>query len=153
MEATTNRARSSNTTSTERSSGPLEQFAKRFGWEYGFWMKAYSIDLRERIVQAVEQGTTKSRVARIFSVSLATVKNYVRQVQQTGSLEPKPIPGRPREIPLEQDAALVAQLRCRQDVTLAELVGAWQAATGLRVSVATLSRAVKRVQRTRKSTR
>jgi transposase len=42
-------------------------------------MKAYSIDLRERIVQAVDQGMTKARAARTFSVSLATVKNYVRQ--------------------------------------------------------------------------
>lgn len=113
-------------------------------------MKAYSIDLRERIVQAVEQGTTKSRVARIFSVSLATVKNYVRQVQQTGSLEPRPIPGRPREIPPEQAAALVAQLRSQQGATLAELVSAWKEASGVVVSIATMSRAIARVKWTRK---
>jgi transposase len=113
-------------------------------------MKAYSIDLRERIVQAVEQGMTKSRAARTFSVSLATVKNYVRQLQQTGSLAPRPIPGRPREIPPEQDAALVAQLRAAHDATLDELRTAWETVTGVTVSIATLSRAIKRLKWTRK---
>jgi transposase len=37
-------------------------------------MKAYFLDLRERIVQAVAQGRSKAATARTFSVSLATVK-------------------------------------------------------------------------------
>jgi transposase len=113
-------------------------------------MKAYSIDLRERVVQAVGKGMTKSRAARTFSVSLATVKNYVRQVQTTGSLAPRPIPGRPRDIPPAQDAALVAQLRSAQDATLDELRAAWETVSGVRVSAATMSRAIKRVRWTRK---
>jgi transposase len=113
-------------------------------------MKAYSIDLRERVVEAVANGMTKSRVARTFSVSLATVKNYVRQVQATGSLAPRPIPGRPREIPSEQDAAFVAQLRSAQDATLDELRAAWEMVSGVRVSAATMTRAIKRVKWTRK---
>jgi len=113
-------------------------------------MKAYSQDLRERIVRAVGQGMPKSQVARTFAVSLATVKNYVRQWHQTGSLARKPIPGRPRGIPPTQDAALVAQLRARPDATLAELATAWKAAHRVAVSVATLSRAIRRVRWTRK---
>jgi transposase len=116
-------------------------------------MKAYSIDLRERIVQVVDQGMAKSRAARTFSVSLATVKNYVRQVERTGSLAPKPIPGRPREIPPAQEAALVAQLRAAQDTTLDELRAAWEQMTGVRVSLATLSRTLKRLKWTRKKRR
>jgi transposase len=116
-------------------------------------MKAYSIDLRERVVQAVVNGMTKSRAARTFSVSLATVKNYVRQLQATGSLAPRPIPGRPREIPPEQDAAFVAELRSAQDATLDELRAAWETVSGVRVSAATMSRAIKRVQWTRKKRR
>jgi transposase len=116
-------------------------------------MKAYSIDLRERVVQAVANGMTKSRAARTFSVSLATVKNYVRQVSTTGSLVPRPIPGRPREIPPAQDGALVAQLRVAQDATLEELRAAWEKVAGVRVSVATMSRAIKRLKWTRKKRR
>ena len=116
-------------------------------------MKAYSLDLRERVVRAVANWLTKSRTARTFAVSLATVKNYVRQLEQTGSLAPKPIPGRPREIPPEQDAALVTQLRAAQDATLDELRAAWEKASGVTVSIATMSRAIKRLKWTRKKRR
>ena len=40
-------------------------------------MKAYSEDLRERIVEAVERGMGKSEVARTFGMSLSSVKRYV----------------------------------------------------------------------------
>jgi transposase len=116
-------------------------------------MKAYSLDLRERIVDAVAQGMTKARAGRTFAVSLATVKNYVLQVERTGSLAPRPIPGRPREIPPEQEPALVAQLRATQDATLDELRATWEQETGGRVSAATLSRAIKRLKWTRKKRR
>jgi transposase len=39
-------------------------------------MKPYSEDLRIRIVQAVEEGTSKSATARLFDVSLSSVKRY-----------------------------------------------------------------------------
>lgn len=113
-------------------------------------MKAYSTDLRERIVRAVERGMTKSRAARTFAVSLASVKNYVRQMQTSGSLAAQPIPGRPRGIPRDQEGALVAQLRATPDATLEELVTAWTAARQVRISVATMSRAIKRARWTRK---
>jgi len=116
-------------------------------------MKAYSIDLRERVVRAVERGMAKSQAARTFAVSLATVKNYVRLVHQTGSLAAKPIPGRPRGIPRAQDAALVAQLRATPDASLEELVVAWKASQRVAVSVATMSRAIRRVRWTRKKRR
>ena len=113
-------------------------------------MKAYSIDLRERIIGAIERGMTQSQAARTFAVSLATVKNYVRQVHQTGSLGHRPIPGRPRAIPREHDATLVAQLRATRDATLAEHVDAWDKTQGVRVSVATMARAIRRLKWTRK---
>lgn len=116
-------------------------------------MKAYSLDLRERVVRAVANGMTKSRAARTFAVSLATVKNYVRQRQQTGSLAPKPIPGRPREIPSEQEAAFVAELRAAQDATLDELRARWKQVAGVTVSSATMSRTIKRLKWTRKKRR
>jgi hypothetical protein len=40
-------------------------------------MKAYSGDLRKRIVEAVERGMGKSEAARTFGVSLSSVKRYV----------------------------------------------------------------------------
>ena len=45
-------------------------------------MKAYSIDLRERIVRAVEAGKAKSEVARLFDVNVSTVKRYLVRSEQ-----------------------------------------------------------------------
>ena len=116
-------------------------------------MRAYSVDLRERVVRAVGQGMSKAQAARTFAVSLATVKNYVRQFHATGSLAPRPIPGRPRDIPRDRDAALVAQLRATPDATLAELVAAWEASQRGAVSVPTMARAIRRLRWTRKKRR
>ncbi len=41
-------------------------------------MKAYSEDLRQKVVQAVERGMPKSQAARLFGISLSSVKRYSR---------------------------------------------------------------------------
>ena len=51
-------------------------------------MRAYSQDLRERLVQAVAEGQPMSTVARRFLVSTITVKRLVQLQQQTGSVAP-----------------------------------------------------------------
>jgi transposase len=56
-------------------------------------MKAYSEDLRERIVEAVERGMGKSEVARTFGMSLSSVKRYVGMAHQGRPLTPKKPPG------------------------------------------------------------
>jgi transposase len=58
-------------------------------------MCAYSPDLRAKIVAAVDRTTNKHEVARTFGVSVSSVKRYVKQWQEEGSLDPKPHPGRP----------------------------------------------------------
>ena len=56
-------------------------------------MNAYSEDLREKIVEALERGMGKSQAARTFSVSLSSVKRYAKLAQQGRSLAPKNRPG------------------------------------------------------------
>src|SRR5215217_2816759 len=56
-------------------------------------MNAYSEDLRKKIVQALRRGTTKSEVARSFSVSRSSVKRYAKLVQEGRPLAPKRRPG------------------------------------------------------------
>jgi len=62
-------------------------------------MKAYSADLRQRIVQAVDDGCSQPVVADRYNVSLNSVKRYVTQWRATASLAPQPRPGRPRVTP------------------------------------------------------
>jgi transposase len=69
-------------------------------------MRAYSTDLRERIVRVVADGQPLREAARRFGVSVSAVKRYVVRQQETGSLERTPIPGGPRKIGREQEAIL-----------------------------------------------
>src|SRR5215217_8587724 len=62
-------------------------------------MKSYSEDLRKRIVRAVEVGgTSKSAAARLFGVSLSSVKRYLRLAERGMSLAPRKGGGRPPKI-------------------------------------------------------
>jgi transposase len=53
-------------------------------------MKACSEDLRQKVVQAVEQrGTSKSQAARLFGISLSSVKRYTKLASEGESLTPR----------------------------------------------------------------
>jgi transposase-like protein len=45
-------------------------------------MRAYSMDLREKIVESVKKGVPKSETARRFGVHRATVKRYCTLLQK-----------------------------------------------------------------------
>lgn len=56
-------------------------------------MSGYSVDLRKRIVSAVEEGgMSKAQAARTFSVGLSSVKRYVEKARRGESLVPKVLP-------------------------------------------------------------
>ena len=113
-------------------------------------MKAYSQDLRERIVQAVEQGKPRSEVSLVFDVSLSTIKRYIRQKREKGHIQPKRITGRPpiKRAPLQ--VHLLAQLEAFPDATLQEHCERWEVQGGVKVSIATMGRTIQRLGWTRK---
>ena len=60
-------------------------------------MQAYSLDLRQRVVRAYEQGQrTVLEIAEQFSVSTGFVKKMLRQWRETDDLSPRPHGGGPR---------------------------------------------------------
>src|SRR5260370_33997234 len=105
-------------------------------------MRAYSHNLRERILQTVDEGKTQAEVASLFKVSAATVKRYVKQRREKGHVRPKPIPGRPptKRAPLQ--AKLQAQLESHPDATLQEHCEIWKALSRVKVSISTMHRAI-----------
>ena len=113
-------------------------------------MKAYSIDLREKVVAAIDRGMTRAAAAAAFAVSLSTVKRWLRRRRQTGATRPRPIPGRPARLGATLDAGVEERLRAAPDATIAEHCAAWQEATGHAVSPSTMRRAVVRAGWTRK---
>lgn len=116
-------------------------------------MRAYSTDLRERILGAVAAGQAQRRVAQRFGVSYATLKRYVAQQRATGSLAPKRHPGPTPRIRSTDAPALRAQLAAAPAATLAEHCATWEQTQGVRVSPPTMHRAIARLNWTRKKGR
>jgi transposase len=122
----------------------LERVAERLTWRDTSGMRAYSIDLRERVVRAVTAGMSKAEAARVYDLGLSTVKRYVKQ-QAAGHLRAKPLPGRARRIGANAEAALRAQVAAHPDATLDEHRQRWAAAGEATVSRATMSRTLARL--------
>ena len=119
-----------------------------------YWeVKAYSPDLRHKIVAAVAAGHPQTEVARVFSVGLSTVKRYLKYHQETGSLAPKRHPGRAPTIRPDQRPLLWAQLEAHPAAFLDEHCRLWAEQTGIRLSPSTMSREIKRLGWTRKKGR
>jgi transposase len=116
-------------------------------------MKAYSQDLRAKVLRAVDQGKSRREIVDMFGVSLATLKRYLKQRRETGNVLPKPIPGRPSKKYAPLQAGLVAQLQAHPDALLEEHCRLWEEAHGMQVSPTTMSRAIRRVGWTRKKKR
>ena len=113
-------------------------------------MKAYSLDLRERVLRAVDQGESRSEIVRMLGVSLATIKRYVKQRREMGDVRPKAIPGRTARKGAALQAGLVAQLQAHPDVSLERHCQLWESEHGMVVSTSTMSRMIERVGWTRK---
>ncbi len=113
-------------------------------------MKAYSLDLRQRVVQAVDDGCTAEEAAALFEISPATVRRYLSQRRQAGTLAPTTSPGRPRLISAAEETALQAQVAERPDGFLEEHCLLWQQRMGWAVSMATMCRALARLRLPRK---
>ena len=78
-------------------------------------MKAYSQDLRERVLRAVESGMLRAQIVKTLAISEATIKRSLKQRPQTGHVNPKAIPGRPAHKGAALQAGLLAQLEAHRD--------------------------------------
>jgi hypothetical protein len=56
-------------------------------------MRAYSQDPRQQLLRAVDDGKSRAEIIDLFQVSQATIKRYVKQRRETGTVLPRPIPG------------------------------------------------------------
>ncbi len=113
-------------------------------------MKAYSYDLRQRVLRAVDQGRPRAEIVLMFAISLATLKRYLKCQRETGDVRAKPIPGRPSKKGAVLQAGLRSQLEAYPDATLAEHCQLWETTQCVQVSSATMSRAIQRLNWTRK---
>ena len=114
-------------------------------------MKPYSEDLRRRIVQALEGGTSKSAAARLFGVSLSSVKRYSRIAQRGVPLAPRKGGGRPPKIDQSAEKLLKVDLKERPAATVSERRRFLEHLTGKALSNSTIKRLLKRLGFSRKN--
>ncbi len=113
-------------------------------------MRAYSKDLREKIVDAIGRGMPKAQAARTFGIGISTVKRYASKAQRGEPLEPGKAPGKQPKMDERLSKLLKEDLKERPFATLRERCDYVKAISGLSVSRSTMCRAIARIGSTRK---
>ena len=95
-----------------------------------------------RVLSAVDAGRPRQEVAKTFSVSVPTIKRWLKRRRETGGVEPKPIPGRPSRKGTMLQSWLPKHLEANDDLTLEEHREAFEEEFGEEVSTSTIGRAI-----------
>ena len=105
-------------------------------------MRAYSMDLRQRVWADCQAGMTTPAVARKYSVSQSWVRRLRQRQRATGSIAPRPpSPGRPVILAPHEDRVRTL-VRDDPDATLAEL----RRRLGVTVSIGALCNFLRRLK-------
>ena len=83
--------------------------------------RAYSNDLRERVVGAVEAGATCRAVAAQFEVAVSTVVKWSQRYRRTGSVSPDKVGGHRRRVLEPQRDFIVERIKQEPHLTLHRL--------------------------------
>jgi putative transposase len=111
-----------------------------------------SQDLRQRLVAAVEDGSSIRKAAVRYSVSVSAAIKLMRRVRETGSLKPAQVGGYRRPI-LEPHEALLRGLADGKDLTLAEIQAEISHRVGLTPDLSTIHHHLRRLGLRRKKSR
>lgn len=108
-------------------------------------MDIYSKDLRLRALDAVDRGIPRNDVVDTFSISLTTLKRWLKKRREGKDLTPGTSTGRKRRIlaSTEEKRALWEQLEANDDATLERHCEMWEHKRGVRVSLSAMSRAIR----------
>jgi transposase len=110
-------------------------------------MNAYSKDLRLKVLDAVERGIPRREISKLLGISLSTISRYIKLKASGCEIAPKPSSGRKAKI-LDNPAhkrALWRQLEGNDTATLEEHCQMFEKEREVYVSVATMSRAVRKL--------
>ena len=102
--------------------------------------KPYSLDLRERVVSDVEAGHSRRAAAAHFRVSPSFVIDLMTAFRERGAVAPKALGGwRPSKLDPHR-VFILRQVAEKDDISMPELAGELQAASGVKADPASLSR-------------
>ena len=102
--------------------------------------KAYSLDLRKRVAGFVEAGHSRRAAAAHFDVSPSFAINLMTSLGERGGLAPKAVGGWRHSKLDPHRVFILRRVAERDDITMPELAGDLQAASGVRAAPASLSR-------------
>jgi len=115
-------------------------------------MKAYPLELRERIVDAVDrQLGTIATIANIFNVSERCIYQLLALRRETGTLAPRPHGGgAPAKLNAPRIQKLAALSAAHADATLSELCKKFNCRRRIKISISTVCRGLAQLKQTRK---
>ena len=107
--------------------------------------KPLSLDLRERLISAVDDGMTRRAAAERFGVAASTAIEWVDRWRRTGDIRPQPQGGDYRSHRIEAHAGEILRLiEETPDITLAEIAAHLDETHGLKVAQSTVWRLLDR---------
>ncbi len=115
-------------------------------------MKAYSVDRRQKVIDAHNQKQGSQRqLAKRFRVSLSFVQNLLKRDRIDRTVEPREHGGgQPAKLSPEQEVVLLTLVKEDNDAILVELCDRLEQRVGVRISRATMGRIVQKLKLTRK---
>jgi len=115
-------------------------------------MKAYSLDLRQKVIDAYNRKEGSQRqLAKRFSVSLSFIQDLLKRYREDKTIEPRAHSGGcPAKLNDEQVALVVKLVEDDNDAILVELCERLEQQSGARVSRATMGRITQKLCLTRK---
>jgi transposase len=115
-------------------------------------MRAYSLDLRQKVVQAYERGDgTIDEIASLFSVGPTFVKKMLRLHREDGDLSPRPHGGGNTPKLSDKHLQMIrAEIARNNDITAEELRELLRKRASVEVSQPTISRTLARLNLRRK---
>jgi transposase len=105
-------------------------------------MKPYSNDLRLRVLSAVDSGKPRQEVAKTFSVSMPTIKRWLKWRREMGDVKTEPILVRPSRKGATLEKWLPKHLETKDDLTLEEHRQTFEEEFGVEVETSTIGRAI-----------
>ena len=110
--------------------------------------KTYSIDLRQKIVDAYDRGDISQRkLAQQFGVAKSFVQKILKQRRETNSILPKVrLNQTPPKLKEEHRVILAELVEAKNDATLAELCEQIYERTGIRVGTTTMHNTLKKLE-------
>ena len=110
----------------------------------------YSLDLRLRVLGAIDAGMSKMTAHKTFGVSRSTIDDWFKLREQTGSVQANTSYRRGKAPTINDLAAFEEFARRHRGCTLEQLAQAWQQETGVRLTLMPFSIALRRIGYTRK---